>query len=169
MCQHKLAWGDVMELKKYKPYLIGIAAVEAVGAASALLTRNAVKDFNMYAAQPPLTPPEPVFPIAWGILYALMGISVTRIWLQPESKARSRGLNLFVIQLVMNFFWMLIFFNAAAYGAAAIWLVALWVAVLLMILQFYKVDRIAAWLQVPYLLWLTFAAYLNFGVWILNS
>lgn len=158
-----------MNLKKYKPYIIGIAIVEAVGLTASLLTRSAVKAFNKNAVQPPLTPPEAVFPVVWGILYALMGISATRIWLQPESKDRSRGLNLFVIQLVMNAFWTLIFFNAAAYGAAAVWLVALWAVVLLMILQFFKADRPAAWLQVPYLLWLTFAAYLNFAVWIMNS
>ena len=157
-----------MRLKRLKPYALWILLVEAIGFLASLLTRRGTEQFNELAAKPPLTPPEVVFPIVWGILYALMGISAARVWLAAESKERSRGLNLFVIQLVLNVFWTLIFFNAAAYGLASVWIVALWAAVLLMTLQFFKVDRLAAWLQVPYLLWLTFAAYLNFGVWVVN-
>ena len=71
-------------------------------------------------------------------------------------------------QLIVNFFWSPIFFNAQAFGFAFLWLVLLWVLVLLMILSFRKIDKTAAWLQIPYLLWLTFAAYLSFGVWLLN-
>ena len=87
----------------------------------------------------------------------------------PPSPERSRSLNLFIAQLIVNFFWSLIFFNAQAFGFAFFWLLLLWVLVLLMILAFRQVDPLAAWLQVPYLLWLTFAAYLNLGVWILNK
>ena len=109
-----------------------------------------------------------VFPVVWGILYALMGISAARISLAAPSSAKSRGLNLFITQLVVNFFWSLIFFNARAYAFAFLWLLLLWGLVLWMILTFRKVDPAAAWLQIPYLLWLTFAAYLNYGVWQLN-
>jgi tryptophan-rich sensory protein len=97
-----------------------------------------------------------------------MGIGAARIWMLPESETRSRGLNLYVTQLIVNFFWSLIFFNAQAYGFAVIWLLLLWGLVLWMILQWRKIDPIAALLQIPYLIWLTFAAYLNIGVWILN-
>jgi tryptophan-rich sensory protein len=97
-----------------------------------------------------------------------MGIGAARISMTPPSRERSLGLNLFIIQLAVNFFWSLIFFNAQAYGLALIWLLLLWVLVLLMILAFRKTDQTAAWLQIPYLLWLTFAAYLNAGVWLLN-
>jgi tryptophan-rich sensory protein len=78
-------------------------------------------------------------------------------------------LNLFITQLILNFFWSLIFFNAAAYALATAWLLALWAVVLAMIWLFYGVDRLAAWLQIPYLIWLTFAAYLTIGVWMLNG
>ena len=78
------------------------------------------------------------------------------------------AINLFIIQLIVNFFWSFFFFNAQAFGFAAVWLVLLWVLVLLMIIAFWKVDRRAAWLQIPYLIWLTFAAYLNFAVYLLN-
>lgn len=156
-------------MKKYKPYVLWVLLVEAVGFLSALLSRNGVEWFNEFAAKPPLSPPKAVFPVVWGILYALMGVSAARIWLSPESRQRNAGLNWFVIQLVLNFFWSLIFFNARAYGVAAIWIVALWLAVLVMIFKFRSVDMAAAWLQVPYLIWLTFAAYLTFGVWLYNG
>ena len=158
-----------MKLIKWKPYALWIGLVEAVGALAALLTRKGTKWFNEYAAQPPLSPPKVVFPVVWGILYALMGISAARIWMAEESRDRKWGLNLFVGQLVLNFFWSLIFFNAQAYGIASVWIVVLWAVVLAMILKFRKVDNLATWLQVPYLLWLTFAAYLTFGVWLLNG
>lgn len=79
-----------------------------------------------------------------------------------------RGLRLFAIQLAFNFFWSIIFFNLQNFGFAFLWLVVLWVLILRMIFTFRKTDSLAAWLQVPYFLWVTFAAYLNLGVWMLN-
>ena len=118
---------------------------------------------------PPLAPPGWLFPVVWTILYALMGISAARVWLSPPSRARNLGLNLFITQLVVNFFWSPIFFNLEAFGLAFFWLVLLWGLVLWMILAFRKVDPLAAKLQIPYLIWLSFAAYLNLGVWYLNT
>lgn len=152
----------------WKTYVFWVLLAEAVGALSGFLTRDAMKIFMTMVQQPPLSPPPVLFPIVWGILYALMGIGAARVYLSPESKERRWGLNVFIAQLIVNFFWSLIFFNAQAYGFAFAWLLLLWVLVFLMILQFRKVDKWAAWLQLPYLLWLTFAAYLNFGVWLLN-
>ena len=86
----------------------------------------------------------------------------------PASNARSRSLLLFLIQLAFNFFWSIIFFNFQNFGLAFIWLIVLWGLILLMILSYRKVDKLAAWLQIPYLLWVTFAAYLNFGVFIIR-
>ena len=97
-----------------------------------------------------------------------MGIGAARIYLAPASDARRQSLRLFLMQLAFNFFWSILFFNFQAFGAAFLWLLLLWILILLMILSFRKVDSPAAWLQIPYLLWVTFAAYLNFGVWILN-
>ena len=125
----------------------------------------------MYASmveKPPLSPPGILFPVVWTVLYALMGIGAARVAAAPESKGRSRALNVFVVQLVVNFFWSLIFFNAGAYGFALAWLLLLWVLVGVMIVLFRQVDKAAALLQLPYFLWVTFAAYLNYGVWRLN-
>ena len=154
--------------KNWKIYGVWIALSEGVGALSGLLTRRGMKLFMTAVAKPPMSPPGWVFPVVWGSLYALLGFGAARIWMAPDSRARTRGLNLFIVQLVVNFFWSLIFFNAQAFGFALIWLIFLWGLVLLMILQFQKVELLAARLQIPYLVWLTFAAYLNYGVWILN-
>ena len=118
--------------------------------------------------QPPLSPPAIVFPIVWSILFLLMGVSAARIYAAPASPDRTRGLRLFAIQLAFNFFWSIIFFNLQNFGFAFLWLVVLWVLILRMIFTFRKTDSLAAWLQVPYFLWVTFAAYLNLGVWMLN-
>jgi len=166
---HKLSAGGINVIKRLKPYILWIALTEAVGALSALLTREGTEYFTEFAAMPPLSPPEWVFPVVWTALYALMGISAARIWSSGDSQERSWGLNLYIIQLVLNFFWTLIFFNAMAYGVASVWIVALWAAVLAMVLAFYKVDHTAALLQLPYLAWLTFATYLTFGVSLLNG
>ena len=157
-----------MKKVNFKTYAFWILLSEAVGLLAGLLTRSATEAFSQLAAQPPLSPPAILFPIVWTVLYALMGFGVARIRLSPPSADRSRGINLFITQLIVNFFWPLIFFNAQAYGFAFLWLLLLWVLVLWMILTWRKIDPLAAKLQIPYLIWLTFAAYLNFGVWYLN-
>jgi tryptophan-rich sensory protein len=158
-----------MKKSTWKTYAFWILFTEAVGALSGWLTRSGTQIYNETIIQPPLSPPAIVFPIVWGILFALMGIGAARIYLAPASGVRSRSLLLFLVQLIFNFFWSIIFFNFQAYGFAFIWLLILWFLILLMILSFRKVDKLAAWLQLPYLLWVTFAAYLNFGVWLLNK
>ena len=98
-----------------------------------------------------------------------MGIGAARVAAAPESRGRSAALNVFVTQLIVNFFWSLIFFNAQAFGFAFLWLQLLWLLVVVMIFLFSGVDKLAALLQIPYLLWITFAGYLNYGVWQLNG
>ena len=158
-----------MKQHRWKPYILQILIAEAVGGLSGFLSRTGIHEFNTVVQQPSFTPPPWLFPIVWAILYALMGIGVARVLMAAPSPARSRSLNLYIVQLVMNFFWSLIFFNAQRYGFALLWLIILWLLVLAMILNFRKVDPLAAWLQVPYLLWLTFAAVLNWAVWNLNG
>jgi len=158
-----------MKHKNWKPYAFWILFTEAVGALAGFLTREGSKIYNTSVQQPPLSPPPIVFPIVWGILYALMGIGAARVWLADGEEGQKRSLILYLLQLVFNFFWSIIFFNFQNYGLAFIWILALWTLVLLMILSFRKTDRLAALLQIPYLLWVTFAAYLNLGVWILNN
>lgn len=152
----------------FKFYLYSVILAEAVGGLSALLSRSGRIRYLATAVQPRFSPPAIVFPIVWGILYALMGISAAMVYLSPNSSFRRKGLNLYVVQLIFNFFWSLIFFNAMAFLPALIWLMLLWGIVLWMISQFREVNLLAAALQIPYLLWLTFAGYLNDCVWLLN-
>ena len=158
----------VIAMRKPK-YLPWILAVEVTGVLSGLLSRQGMQAYTEMIHKPPLSPPGVLFPLVWTILYALMGIGAARIEASADGDLRSRALNVFVVQLVVNFFWSLIFFNARAYGFALVWLLLLWVLIIAMILMFWPVDRLSALLQIPYLLWVTFAAYLNYGVWRLNG
>ena len=151
--------------KQYFPWIL---LTETVGFLSGWITRTGTAAFQASAIQPPFSPPGWVFPIVWPVLYALMGIGAARIYAMPASPDRGNGLNLFITQLILNFFWSPIFFNAKAYGIASLWLILLIASVIAMILSFRKADLLSAKLQLPYLVWLFFAAYLNFGVWYLN-
>lgn len=156
-----------MDKSKLKVYGIFVLITEAIGAVAGLLTSLGMTAYET-AEKPALTPPAIVFPIVWTILYALMGISATRIWFSDESGERSRGLRLYGVQLFMNFLWSIFFFNFQAYGFSFFWLILLLAAIILMTLSFYRVDKPAAYLQIPYIMWVTFAAYLNCMVWMLN-
>ena len=138
-----------------------------MGALSGWLTRAATAAYSTSVLKPPLSPPGWVFPVVWTILFALMGIGAARIYLSAPSADRSLGLNLFIAQLAVNFFWSPIFFNRQTYGLAFFWLLLLLGLVLAMTLIFRKTDSVAAKLQIPYLMWLTFAAYLTLGGWFL--
>jgi tryptophan-rich sensory protein len=149
-------------------YLPWILLTEAVGAVSGLLSMEGMSWYAESAVKPPLSPPGWVFGVVWPILYALMGIGAARVWHSEESTQRRRGINLFIAQLIVNFFWSLIFFNAAAYGFAGLWLILLLGLVIWMTAEFWKSDRLSALLQIPYIIWLCFALYLNVGAWLLN-
>ena len=117
--------------------------------------------------QPPLSPPGWLFPAVWFVLFVLMGMAAYLVWMR-DSTGRNGALILYGAQLVFNFFWTLIFFNLQNYALAFFWLLALWLLILLTTLQFFKETPAAGWLLVPYLAWVTFAGYLNAGVWLLN-
>ena len=153
---------------QWKIYLFWVALAEGIGLLAGFLTRENTELYSQMMIKPALSPPGWIFPVVWTVLFALMGIGAATISLQPDSRKRSRALNIFVAQLIVNFFWSLIFFNAQAYGFALAWLLLLWVLILWMILAFWQADKGAALLQIPYILWVTFAAYLNYGVWKLN-
>lgn len=149
-------------------FLAFLALTEGVGALAGWLSGEGMELYQAAAVKPPLSPPGWVFPVVWTALYALMALSAARIWAAPASRQRSLALGLFFAQLAMNFFWPLIFFRLMWFAPALLWLVALWALTLWMTAAFEAVDPAAAWLQGPYLLWLTFAVYLNFAAWFLN-
>lgn len=157
-----------MKTRTWRPYLLWTILAEAVGALSGWLTREGMRRFKAETLKPPLTPPSFVFPVVWALLFALMGAGAARVYLTPPSRERRRSLALFAVQLAFNFFWSILFFSLRRYGLAFFWLIALWGLILWMTLSFRRVDPLAGWLQLPYLLWTAFAAYLNLGVWVLN-
>lgn len=156
--------------KKLKPYIISVAIALLIGGLSALLTRN---NMNIYAqiSTPPFAPPGFLFPIVWATLYVLMGISSAMIFKSEEATSQERLSALFTygLSLFVNFFWSIIFFNMRSYLLAFVWIVLLWVLIIKTVREYYKINKTAAYLQIPYLLWVTFAAALNFSIYLLNK
>lgn len=155
--------------QKIKPYVISVAFALGIGSLSALITAGSM-DLYSEIVQPPLAPPGFLFPIVWTILYILMGISAAMIW-QERGTNRQKvdtALSVYALNLFLNFFWSIIFFNMRAFLFAFIWLIALWAVILTMIIKFTKIKPVAGYLQIPYLLWVTFAGYLNLAIYILN-
>ena len=145
-----------------------IAIPLLVGGLASFLTRGGMEVF-MQLNKPPLSPPGWLFPVVWTILYTLMGISSYLIIQSgAEEEQVNSALSVYVYQLSVNFLWPTFFFNFGWYLFSFIWLVLLWILVLIMIMRFYNISKLAGILQIPYLIWLTFAAYLNLGVWLLN-
>ena len=150
-----------------KKLIIYLTIPLAVGGLAALLSggMGTYKDLN----QPPLSPPGWVFPIVWSILYLLMGYASYRILTSGADRDTIRkALTFYFIQLVLNFLWPLVFFGLQWYFAAFILLLVLWVFIYLTMFTFGKIDDTAGNLLIPYLLWVTFAGYLNVGVALLN-
>lgn len=160
--------GGMLMKRKQKTYLFWILLSEGAGFLSALQARDGIARFQETAMQPAFISPAALFQSLWPLLYALMGFGAARVWLAAPRCERQTGINLFFAQLIFQFFWSLLFFNAGAYGLSFYWLAVLWVLILLMILAFGRADRAASLLQIPYLLWVTFAGVLNFAVWRLN-
>ena len=153
---------------KWKSLLINIAIPLAIGGIASLIVNNGFEKYSE-VTKPALSPPPWIFPVVWTILYTLMGISSYLILTSEKDKKEiQKALTVYAYQLVVNFLWPTFFFNFGWYLFAFVWLVLLWVLVFLMVRQFHRVDKLAALLQIPSLIWLTFAAYLNFGVWVLN-
>lgn len=139
----------------------------AAGGISAFITRNDMQIYDRLNV-PPLAPPPWLFPIVWTVLYILMGISLYLIRVNKTTVNKTSAYIAFAIQLFLNFIWSPIFFSANAYVAAFVVLVLMWLFTILMIVLFSRIDRRAAYLNIPYLLWITFAGYLNLAIAILN-
>ena len=159
-------------LQKLLRFIPMVALPLIVGAISALLTGNAMDSYQVMN-QPPLAPPAWLFPVAWTILYILMGLGSYFLLLAPaesieKKRAKCIAMIVYFIQLCFNFVWSLIFFDAKQYTFAFVWLMILWVMIIVMIWKTSKVCWKAMLMFIPYLLWCTFAAYLNLMIAILN-
>lgn len=137
-----------------------------VGSFFNFFTMNNVETFKELSK--PIDVPGILFPIVWTILYLLMSVSYYIIS-NSNDKQKDESKTIYIVQLIINSLWSLIFFGFEAYLLAFIWIIILLIAVIVMIVKFYKVNRLSAYLQIPYVLWIIFAGYLNLGIYILNQ
>lgn len=153
---------------KKRVYIAAVVVVELLGFVVGMLTREGTQLYASTINKPPLSPPGILFPIAWTVLYALMALGVARVILADYSPSKGVAVALFVTQLILNLAWCFIFFGARNYGLALFELILMLAAVAAMTYLFARCDRLAAAMQIPYLVWLCFALYLNVGVLVLN-
>lgn len=159
-------WGWIWRLA------VSIAIPLAVGALAALIAGDSMQAFGSFR-QPPLSPPAWLFPVAWTLLYILMGIACFLVWLRPTGKQfstseKTRFFVVYGIQLFFNFLWSILFFNLGWHLFAFLWLTALWAMILYLVIWGGRHNRGVMYLLLPYLLWVTFAGYLNIMIAILN-
>ena len=149
----------------YKKLILIILGTFLIGSFFSFFIPNS-RGFYSALEKPPLSPPGILFPIVWSILYILMGIS---LYIVSESETRKEeNYLIYIIQLVVNSLWTLLFFGLNLQLLSFLWILLLIVLVVVMIISFYQTNKLAGLLQIPYLIWLLFAAYLNLGIYILN-
>ena len=151
------------------PYAVAIAIPMTVGILSAALTRENMDVYEKLNT-PPLSPPGILFPIVWTILYILMGVSSGMVYLEvsPDISVAKKAFTYYGVSLILNFSWSIIFFNLQASLLALAVLIALLYCIIKTIIEYRKIKPLAAYLQIPYAIWVAFAGYLNAGIWLLN-
>ena len=153
---------------QYGPLAAALAIPLAVGGFSAFLTRDGMEYFKI-VSKPPLSPPTWVFPVMWTILYLMLGAASYLVWVSGASNARrDRALTVYGLGLAVNFLWPIVFFTMRFYLTAFVLLLLLWILAVVTALLFSCIEEKAGKLLIPYIVWLSFAAYLNVGVWLLN-
>lgn len=156
-----------MKLNNSLKLPLSIILAVLIGALGSLFTTSSIETWYTTLTKPSFNPPSWLFAPVWTILYILMGISFWLIW-KSHSPEKKRAMGLFIVQLLLNGIWSPVFFGAHAIGGALALIVLLWAAIVLTILIFKKISKPAAWLLVPYILWVSFATVLNFAIWRLN-
>ena len=141
---------------------LGVAAV------GGWITQTSVNDWYQTLIKPSMNPPDWVFAPTWITLYVMMAVAGWRVWLRPENSLRRMAMVAFAIQLMLNLIWSFIFFGAKSPGFAAIEIVLLWISILITLLLFWRIDRFAGWMMCPYVLWVSFAIYLNISIVLRN-
>ena len=154
---------------KIRTYALCILLTVGAGALSAFFVRGSM-DVYETINKPPLAPPPVLFPIVWSVLYILMGISLANILVRGRTEGiyTLPSVKIYLAQLTVNFFWSIIFFGLRAFALSFLWLVLLWVLIIMMIDKFSAISKSSAVINIPYFLWVSFAAYLNFMIYRLN-
>lgn len=153
-----------MKMKLFYSLLITLA----VGGIAGFATATAIGTWYAHLNKPSFNPPNFVFAPVWTMLYIFMGIALYLVWKLSASAVRNRAMVVFFVQLLLNFFWSLIFFNMHQTGWALIDIILLWLSILLTMRAFAPLSKTAGWLLFPYFLWVSFASVLNFSIWQLN-
>lgn len=149
--------------------IISLAIPLVVGGASGFFTVSGVESWYQTINKPSWNPPNNIFGPVWTSLYILMGIALFLVWkADTSSELKKIAFTLFAIQMVLNFFWSIIFFKLHQPGWALVEIIAMWVFILLTIFAFAQVNKTAAWLLVPYISWVSFATILNYTIWKIN-
>lgn len=151
---------------QWKRLLVCLAIPLAVGGFAAFLTKDAMAQFAL-VNKPPLSPPGWLFPVVWTVLYLLMGYA-SYLVVRSDHSQKCSALILYAAQLFVNFFWSILFFSLEVYWFSFFWLLLLWLLIFLSIRVLRPISKLAAALLLPYLAWVTFAGYLNFGIALLN-
>lgn len=157
-----------MSKKNIAKLIISIALPLILGSVAGMFTSQSVPDWYAALNKPAFNPPGWIFGPVWTLLYLLMGISFFMVWKQEKDKLRNLAILIYSVQLLLNFAWSFIFFYFKLIGLALVEIVLLWCAIILMLVLFKKVKPIAAYINIPYLLWVSFAAILNAAYYILN-
>jgi benzodiazapine receptor len=158
-----------MNVSKFLTPLICILLTLIIGSLSGLANVGSINTWYAQLNKPSFNPPGYLFGPVWTILYLLMGVSLYLVWKAPDGKMRDYALIIFGIQMVLNFVWSFIFFYFHQPGWALVDIIALWVFIVAMIFIFYRISKVAALIQILYLLWVSFATVLNAAIWLLNK
>jgi tryptophan-rich sensory protein len=154
-------------MKKIYKLVISLLIPQLAGGLGGIFTASSVKDWYPVLEKPSLNPPSWVFGPVWTALFFLMGYSLYLVW-TSDKEDKKTAYWVFAVQLVLNVLWSIIFFGLHSPGGALIEIVFLWLAILATIIVFAKISKPAAWLLLPYILWVSFASYLNYAIWALN-
>ena len=149
-------------------FLVSILLPLSLGAIAGMFTSQSVPEWYATLNRPSFNPPNWIFGPFWTTLYILMGISFFLIWKQEASKVRNRAILIFLLQLVLNFAWSFIFSYFNMIGLALVEIILLWISIVMMLVVFYKIKPLASYINIPYLLWVTFATVLNASYYFLN-
>jgi translocator protein len=141
----------------------------AIGGIAGIFTTEAIPGWYASLNQPSFNPPNWVFGPVWTTLYLILGISLFMIWKMEPGKQRNQAILIFMVQLLLNFGWSFIFFYFKMIGIALIDIIALWIMIVFMLVRFYKLKPLAAYINIPYLFWVTFATVLNATYYYLNT
>lgn len=161
--------GSASKIGNILKLIIAIAVSVSAGGIGSVFTTPSITGWYAELIKPEIAPPNWVFGPVWTTLFILMGIAAFLVWKKGFDRAGVKtALGIFLGQLVFNTLWSVIFFGLHSPGGAFVEIVFLWLSILATILAFVKISRPAAWLLLPYILWVSFAAYLNFAIWTLN-